>query len=55
MGDKIEFVFYGVFMEKQKWNRTLEKYGLKGKRHLLTNDQLAFFKKYFGIYGFQHH
>ncbi|MCQ0113044.1 TlpA disulfide reductase family protein [Zhouia amylolytica] len=52
---KVEFIFYGAYMEKDEWRATIEKLKLKGKHHLLTKNQLAFFEKYFGVHGFPHH
>lgn len=52
---KVEFVFYGAYMEKEEWKTTIDKFQLNGTHHLLTKNQLAFFEKYFGVYGFPHH
>lgn len=51
----VEFIFYGVYMENEEWKKTRDKFKLKGKHHLLTKNQLAFFEKYFGVHGFPHH
>ncbi|SHG59801.1 Thiol-disulfide isomerase or thioredoxin [Salegentibacter echinorum] len=51
----VEFIFYGAYMEKEEWMRTRDKFKLKGKHHLLTKYQLAFFERYFGVHGFPHH
>jgi thiol-disulfide isomerase/thioredoxin len=52
---KVEFIFYGAHMKKEEWSMTVDKFKLKGKHHLLTKNQLAFFEKYFGVHGFPHH
>jgi len=54
-GEEVVFIFYGVFMTENEWEKTIKKYELKGVHHLLTKDQLAFFQKYFGVKGFPHH
>ena len=51
----IEFIFYGAYMKNEEWKKTIDKFKLKGKHHLLTKNQLAFFEKYFGVHGFPHH
>lgn len=51
----VEFIFYGAYMKKEDWRRTIDKFKLKGKHHLLTKNQLAFFEKYFGVHSFPHH
>jgi thiol-disulfide isomerase/thioredoxin len=53
--EKVEFIFYGAYMENEEWKKTIDKFKLKGKHHLLTKNQLAFFEKYFGVHGFPHH
>jgi thiol-disulfide isomerase/thioredoxin len=53
--DKVEFIFYGVYMDNEEWEETIDKLKLKGKHHLLTKNQLAFFEKYFKVHGFPHH
>ncbi|WP_437395268.1 TlpA family protein disulfide reductase [Flagellimonas lutimaris] len=53
--EEVVFIFYGVYMDKSEWKKTIEKYELKGVHHLLSKDQLAFFQKYFGVKGFPHH
>ena len=52
---EVEFIFYGAYMKNEEWKKTLDKLKLKGKHHLLTKNQLAFFEKYFGVHGFPHH
>jgi thiol-disulfide isomerase/thioredoxin len=51
----VEFIFYGAYMKNKEWQKTIDKFKLKGKHHLLTKNQLAFFEKYFGVHGFPHH
>jgi thiol-disulfide isomerase/thioredoxin len=51
----VEFIFYGAYMKNEEWKKTIDKFKLKGKHHLLTKNQLAFFEKYFGVHGFPHH
>lgn len=51
----VEFIFYGAYMKNDEWRKTIEKFKLKGKHHLLTKNQLAFFEKYFKVHGFPHH
>jgi thiol-disulfide isomerase/thioredoxin len=51
----VEFIFYGAYMTNEEWKKTIDKFKLKGKHHLLTKNQLAFFEKYFGVHGFPHH
>tara|TARA_R110002167_G_C12648712_1_gene648984 strand:- start:239 stop:1738 length:1500 start_codon:yes stop_codon:yes gene_type:complete len=51
----VEFIFYGAYMKNDEWRKTIEKFELNGKHHLLTKNQLAFFEKYFGVHGFPHH
>lgn len=51
----VEFIFYGAYMKNDEWRKTVEKFELKGKHHLLTKNQLAFFEKYFKVHGFPHH
>lgn len=51
----VEFIFYGTNMGNNEWKKTRDKFKLKGKHHLLTKNQLAFFEKYFGVYSFPHH
>lgn len=53
--ENIEFIFYGVYTENKEWKKTIDKFKLKGKHHLLTKNQLAFFEKYFRVHGFLHH
>lgn len=52
---KVEFIFYGAYMKNDEWKKTIDKFKLKGKHHLLTKNQLAFFEKYFKVHGFPHH
>ncbi|WP_396596288.1 TlpA family protein disulfide reductase [Dokdonia sp. R86516] len=52
---EVEFIFYGVYMENEEWEKTIDEFKLKGQHHLLTKNQLAFFEKYFGVHGFPHH
>jgi thiol-disulfide isomerase/thioredoxin len=54
-GADVEFVFYGVYMQETEWKDTIAKYGLKGKHHLLSKNQMAFFERYFKLNGFPHH
>ncbi|MDL5515002.1 hypothetical protein QSE00_24545 [Arenibacter sp. M-2] len=51
----VEFIFYGAYMENEEWSKARDEFKLKGKHHLLTKNQLAFFEKYFKVYGFPHH
>ena len=51
----VEFIFYGAYMKNEEWQKTIDKFNLYGKHHLLTKNQLAFFEKYFGVHGFPHH
>lgn len=51
----VEFIFYGAYMTNEEWKKTIDKFKLKGKHHLLAKNQLAFFEKYFGVHGFPHH
>ncbi len=53
--NEVEFIFYGAYMNDTEWKKTIEKLELKGKHHLLTKNQIAFFEKYFKLYGFPHH
>ena len=53
--DEVEFLFFGVYMENEDWIKAIEKHNLGGKHHLLTQNQLAFFQKYFGVRGYPHH
>lgn len=53
--EKVEFIFYGAHMGNKEWKTTIDKFKLKGKHHLLTKNQLAFFEKYFGVHGYPHH
>lgn len=53
--EKVAFIFYGAYMKNEEWKKTIDKFQLKGKHHLLTKNQLAFFEKYFGVHGFPHH
>lgn len=53
--NNVEFIFYGAYMKNDEWRETIEKFKLKGKHHLLTKNQLAFFEKYFKMHGFPHH
>jgi thiol-disulfide isomerase/thioredoxin len=55
INNDVEFVFYGVYMKKDEWNKNIEKFKLKGQHHLLSKNQLAFFEKHFDIKGFPHH
>lgn len=54
-GDDIAFVMFGVLMDEKGWKKTRAKFNLQGINYLLTKNQLAFFEKYFGVYGFPHH
>ncbi len=54
-GDQTEFIFFAAYMKREDWERTLQKYNLKGKHYLLSKNQLAFFERYFGVRGFPHH
>jgi thiol-disulfide isomerase/thioredoxin len=51
----VVFIFYGAYMNEDEWKTAIEKFNLKGKHHLLTKNQLAFFERYFGVHGFPHH
>ena len=51
----VVFIFYGTYMKEKEWKNTIEEFDLKGRHHLLSKDQLAFFQKYFGVQGFPHH
>ncbi|AZQ43059.1 TlpA family protein disulfide reductase [Nonlabens ponticola] len=51
----VEFVFYGVYMEEEQWQKTIEQFDLQGRHLLLNKNQLAFFEKYFDVYGYPHH
>ena len=42
-------------MNEKDWKQTIEKFDLKGKHHLLTLNQLAFFEKHFGFDALPHH
>lgn len=53
--ENVEFIFYGAYMKNEEWKKTIDKFKLEGKHHLLTKNQLAFFEKYFGVHGFPHH
>lgn len=53
--EDVEFIFYGAYMKNEEWQKTIDKFELEGKHHLLTKNQLAFFEKYFGVHGFPHH
>lgn len=53
--EKVEFIFYGAYMDKEEWKKTVDSLKIKGKHHLLTKNQLAFFERYFSLYGFPHH
>ncbi len=54
-GNEVEFIFYGVYMDEEKWKNAIKKYQLKGKHYLLTKNQIAFFEYYFKLNGFPHH
>ncbi len=54
-GNEIEFIFYGVYVDEKKWKDAVKNYQLKGKCHLLTKNQIAFFERYFNLKGFPHH
>ncbi|MEL0653335.1 TlpA disulfide reductase family protein [Algibacter sp. TI.3.09] len=54
-GKNVEFIFYGVHMKSDEWEKTINNLGLKGKHYLLTKNQLAFFEKYFTVSSFPHH
>ena len=51
----VVFVFYGVYMQDSEWKEARERLDSKGRHHLLTKNQLAFFEKYFKLNGFPHH
>ncbi len=53
--NSVEFVFFGVYMNDDNWQKTRKKFNLKGRHLLLTKDQLAFFERYFKVQGFPHH
>ncbi len=53
--NQVEFLFLGVFMEDEEWKKSIRERQLKGTHHLLTKNQLAFYEKYFEVYGFPHH
>jgi thiol-disulfide isomerase/thioredoxin len=54
-GNTTEFIFFAAYMNREDWERTIQKFNLKGKHYLLSKNQLAFFEKYFGLMGFPHH
>ncbi len=54
-GDDVEFIFFGVYMEEEKWKEKIESLNLKGKHYLLSKNQIAFFERYFKLKGFPHH
>lgn len=54
-GDDVVFIFFGAYMKEQDWVNTIKKYNLKGRHHLLSKNQIAFFELYFGLHGFPHH
>lgn len=55
VGPDVVFIFYGAYMSENEWKGAIEKFNLKGRHHLLTRNQIAFFEKYFHLYGFPHH
>ncbi|MFT3826519.1 MAG: TlpA disulfide reductase family protein [Chitinophagaceae bacterium] len=52
---KVDFIFFGVYMDEPEWKETIAKYQLKGKHFLLTRNQLSFFEKYFNVASYPHH
>jgi thiol-disulfide isomerase/thioredoxin len=55
MDSEVVFIFYGLNMNEEEWKTAVKKFGLRGKHHLLTKNQLAFFERYFELNGFPHH
>lgn len=53
--EDVEFIFYGAYMTRNEWQQTIDRFELQGKHHLLSKNQIAFFEKYFDLYGFPHH
>ncbi len=54
-GDDVIFIFYGAYMKENEWKKTIDRYNLKGRHHLLTKNQRAFFEKYFSLSRYPHH
>lgn len=54
-GDEVEYVFFGVYMEKEKWEAKILELELKGKHYLLSKNQVAFYERYFMLKGYPHH
>ena len=54
-GDSTQFIFLAAHTQKDDWQRIIQKYNLKGRHHLLSKNQLAFYERYFNIKGFPHH
>jgi len=54
-GKDVVFIMFGAYMNEIDWKKTIDKFNLKGKHHLLTKNQLAFYEFYFGVHGFPHH
>lgn len=51
----VVFIFYGLNMNEEEWKTAIKKFKLKGRHHLLTKNQLAFFERFFELNGFPHH
>ncbi|MEM6717776.1 MAG: TlpA disulfide reductase family protein [Bacteroidota bacterium] len=51
----IVYIFYGVHMQTNDWEKTIKERNLKGNHYLLSKNQLAFFEKYFGVRSYPHH
>jgi thiol-disulfide isomerase/thioredoxin len=54
-GKPVKFIFFGAYMEEKEWKDTREKLKLKGTHFLLSENQVAFFEKYFGLVSYPHH
>lgn len=54
-GDSTQFIFLAAHTQKDDFQRVIQKYQLKGRHHLLSKNQLAFYERYFNIKGFPHH
>lgn len=54
-GQGVEFIFYGVYMNEERWKATIKRLGLRGKHILLSKNQIAFFERYFQLKSFPHH
>lgn len=54
-GDSTQFIFLAVYTQKGDYQRVIQKYQLKGRHHLLSKNQLAFYERYFNIQGYPHH